>query len=545
MAQTTGKYKIIITDHLAEEGYDILRADPDVSFDVKAGIKNAELKGILGEYDAVITRSGTNVNEELLENTGNLKIIGRAGVGLDNVDIECASKKGLIVMNAPTGNTLAAAELSMGMLLAAARKIPDANTSVKAGEWDRKRFMGIQLHNKTLGIIGLGRIGGTVAVRAKAFGMKVVTFDPYIKRTRADALGVGICETLDDMLKASDMITLHVPLTTETKQMIGAREIALLKKGAILINCARGGLVDDEALSKAVSSGQLFSAAVDVFDEEPPKHSPLLKTDNIFVTPHVGANTEEGQKGVAVIICEQVLNALHDRPYHYAVNRPFAKQQLTDDMQKYFDVSESLGRMAAQLTSGRIHELRIVMTGKRFEEDLGERTFDTPFSYQPFTVALLKGFLERFAHMPISYINAPYVAKDRGIEVIETKMEEYEGKRDHIILLVKTDAGEIRYAGTVFSDGLGRIVNIGQFNLDLIARGTYLYFRNHDTPGIVGKLGTILGEHKINIANFELTRISQGGEAASFVLVDDPIPQTVLDVLYKLPGIIEAKVISL
>ncbi|MDR2868908.1 MAG: phosphoglycerate dehydrogenase [Deferribacteraceae bacterium] len=542
------KFNVIVTDHLAEEGYDILRADPEVELDLRPGIKNDELKKILGNYDAVITRSGTDVDEDLLSDTGKLKIVGRAGVGLDNVDIETASRKGLIVMNAPTGNTIAAVELSMGMILAAARKIPAADTSLRAGEWDRKRFMGVQLHNKVLGIVGLGRIGGNVAARCKAFGMKVHVYDPYIKRERAEGLGVKLCQSLEELLSIADVLTLHTPLTNETKKMIGREQIALMKDGAILVNCARGGLMDEQAVVDAVNSGKLFSAATDVFEEEPPTGSPLTKTENLFVTPHIGANTEEGQKGVAVIICEQVLNALHGRPYQYAVNKPFEKEQLSSDMQKFFDVSESLGRMAAQLTIGKVQEVRVIMAGKRFEEDLGEKSFDTPFNFQPFTIALAKGFMETYLHNPVSYINAPYLAQDRGMMLNETKTDEYSRSRlrDHIIVIVKTDLGEVRYAATVFADGVGRIVRIADFHLDLIAKGIYLYFKNHDTPGIVGKVGTLLGEHGVNIVNFALTRLhSRGSEAVSFVLVDEPIPQIVIDKLYQFEGIIEAKAIKL
>jgi D-3-phosphoglycerate dehydrogenase len=540
------KYSIIIADHLAEEGYDILRADPEVTFDLRPGIKNDELKQILGNYDAVITRSGTNVTADLLENTGKLKIVGRAGVGLDNVDIEAASKKGLIVMNAPTGNTLAAVELTMGMMLAAARKIPAADQSTRSGEWNRKKFMGVQLYNKTLGIIGMGRIGTNVATRAKAFGMRIMVFDPYIKRKKTDDIGATYANTIEEVLKAADVLTLHTPLTTETRGIITRERIAMMKKGSIIINCARGGLIDDVALCDAVNSGHLFAAGTDVFEEEPPTNTPLLHTENLFITPHIGANTHEGQKGVAVIICEQVLNALHGRPYQYAVNTSFERAQLSSDMQSFFDLCENVGKMAAQLTTDKIIEMNIVLAGKRFEEDLKERTFDTPFNYHPFTIALVKGYLETTSNEAISYIKAPYEAKDSGIAVVEAKMPEYQDMRDHVVLLVKTETEEIIYAATVYADSVGRMTRIGQFHLDLLMQGTYLYFRNHDTPGIIGKVGTLLAENNINIANFELTRVkARGGEAACFVQVDDPITQQVLDELLQVQGIIDAKVIIL
>ena len=539
-------FDILITDHIAEEGLDILNQHSDIRYEIKAGIKNADLKLIIGNYDAVITRSGTTVDADLIENIGKLKIIGRAGVGLDNVDIESASKKGLIVMNAPTGNTLAATELTMGMILAACRKIPAADQSVKAGKWDRKRFMGIQLSNKVLGIIGMGRIGSNVAVRCKSFGMKIIVYDPYIKQSRADAIGVTLCSNIEEVLKNADVLTFHTPLTSETKGMMDAREFALMKDGAVLVNCARGGLVDEDALYDAVKSGKLFSAATDVYSAEPPTGSKLLTLDNIIVTPHIGANTHEGQKGVAVIICEQIVNALHGKSYANAVNIPYMKSQLPEDMQRYFKLAESMGKMASQIIDGRPEELRFTMVGRRFEEDFGERTFDSPFNYQPFTIAALKGFLEVALTDAVSYINSAYLAKDRNIHVMESKTDHYAKYNDLLVLTVKTHSGETVIGGTVFPDQKGRITFIDQYNLDLVAEGYYLYFRNTDRPGIVGKVGTLLGENGVNIANFELSRVKdKGSEAVSFVLVDDPITQDVLSKIMNIDGIIEAKAIKL
>ncbi|HOT43215.1 MAG TPA: hydroxyacid dehydrogenase, partial [Syntrophorhabdaceae bacterium] len=296
------QYRVLITDNLSEDGIEVLSRSRDIEIDIRAGIKKDELKNIIGNYDAIITRSGTTITEDLLENPGRLKIIGRAGVGVDNIDIEAASKKGIIVMNAPTGNTLAATELTMGIMLAAARKIPLANDSLKSGKWDRKRFMGIELNNKVLGIVGLGRIGSNVAIRAKSFGMKVIAYDPYIKKSKADSLGVKLYDRLEDLLKEVDIITFHTPLTAATKNMITAREIGLMKDNVIFVNCARGGIVNENDLYEALKSGKVFAAGVDVFEEEPPKSSKLLGLENVFATPHIGANTMEGQEAVARII---------------------------------------------------------------------------------------------------------------------------------------------------------------------------------------------------------------------------------------------------
>lgn len=537
-------FTILVTDHIAEEGLRILAADSDIEFDVKAGIKNDELKTIIGNYDAIITRSGTTITADLIENPGRLKIIGRAGVGVDNIDIETASKKGLIVLNAPTGNTLAATELTLGIMLAAARKIPLANDSLKKGKWDRKKFLGIELYNKTLGIIGLGRIGSNVAIRAKSFGMKVIAYDPYIKKSKADSLGVTLYDSLDELLGEVDVVTFHTPLTSKTKNMITSEKISLMKDNVIFVNCARGGIVNEDDLYEALLSGKVFAAGVDVFVEEPPESNRLLELENAFATPHIGANTMEGQEAVSVIIAEQVLNALHGRPYQHAVNIPFMKSQLPEHLQLYFNLAEKMGKLAAQTTRGRPEKIAIVMVGKNFEEDLCERKFDVPFSYQPFTIAGIKGFLEISLKESVTHINAPYFAKDRNIIVEEAKTDQFDKFNDLIIFTLKTDIEEISIAGTVFPDKFGRIVLLDRFHLDVIPEGTFLHFRIFDRPGIIGKVGTILGNHGINIAGFSVSRQISGEEVA-FVSVDDPIGEKVLREILAIDGMIEAKEISL
>jgi len=538
------QFKVLITDHISEEGIDILKNDGSIDVDIKAGIKNDELKTIIGDYDAVITRSGTTVTPELIENPGKLKLIGRAGVGLDNVDIEAASMKGIIVMNAPTGNTLAACELTMAMMLSAVRKVPMANQSTKSQEWNRKKFMGIQLYGKTLAIVGLGRIGGNVAIRAKAFGMKVVAFDPYIKKSRAEGLGVKLYDTMDEALQVADVVTFHTPLTEETKNMIRKEHIAKMKDNVVLINCARGGIINEQDLVDAVKSGKVFAAGVDVFMKEPPGAHPFFDVENLFVTPHIGANTEEGQKGVAVIIAEQVCEALHGRSYQNAVNIPFMKSQLPEDLQKYFDMIESMGRLAAQMVKGRPEKFEVTMVGKNFEEDFGERTFDTPFSFQPFTIAGLKGFLEKAVAENVSFINAPYVAKERNMSITESKTSNFGKYNDLLVVEVTTDNDTKTLLGTVFSDGKGRIVRMDQFRLDMLSEGTYLYFRNIDKPGMVGKVGTCLGENNVNIAGFDLSRIEEG-EAVAFVSIDGNVSAEVLEKIRAIDGIVEAKVVTL
>jgi D-3-phosphoglycerate dehydrogenase len=538
------QYHILVTDNISEEGLGILLQDKTVEVDIKAGIKNEELKQIIGQYDAIITRSGTSISASLIENPGKLKIIGRAGVGVDNIDIEAASKKGIIVLNAPTGNTLAATELTMGIMLAAARKIPLANDSLKKGKWDRKQFLGIELYNKTLGIIGLGRIGSNVAIRAKSFGMKIIAYDPYIKKSKADSLGVNLYDSLENLLREVDIITFHTPLTGKTRNMITAKEMAMMKENVIFVNCARGGIVNEDDLYDSLKSGKTFAAGVDVFEQEPPESNKLLSLENVFATPHIGANTMEGQEAVAMIIAEQVLNALHDRPYLNAVNIPFLKSQLPDILRLYFNLTEKMGKLAAQITKGRPEKITIVMVGKNFEEDLCERKFDVPFSYQPFTIGGLKGFLEVSLTESVTHINAPYIAKDRNITIEESKTDQFDKFNDLILFILKTDQEETRIAGTVFPDKLGRVVLLNRFHLDVVPEGNFLQFRIFDRPGIIGKVATILGSHNINISGFSLSR-QQTGEEVAFVSVDDSIGETVLDEILEIDGMIEAKKIQL
>jgi D-3-phosphoglycerate dehydrogenase / 2-oxoglutarate reductase len=538
------RFKVLVTDNIAREGIEILEKAGTIDLDVRPGIKAEELKTIIGDYDAIVTRSGTSIPAGLLQNPGRLKIIGRAGVGVDNVNIEAASKKGIIVINAPTGNTLAATELTMGIMLSAARKIPMANYSLKAGKWDRKRFMGVELFNKQLGIVGLGRIGSNVAVRAKSFGMKIIAYDPFVKRTKADALGAVLCDRLEDLLRQADFITFHTPLTPSTRNMVTAREMALMKDGVILVNCARGGIVNEDDLYDALKSGKIFAAGVDVFEKEPAQTNKLLELENVFATPHIGANTHEGQKAVSVIIAEQLVNALEGKPYLNAVNIPFVKSQLPETLRLYFNLVEKMGKLGAQLIKGRPEAIKVVMVGKNFEEDLCERKFDVPFSYQPFTVAAIKGFLDMGLFESVTYINAPYLAKDSHIVVEETRTDQYDKFNDLIIFTIKTDKEEISIAGTVFPDKMGRIVLIDRFHLDVVPEGTFLHFKIFDRPGVIGKVATILGNHQINIAGFGLSRHTGGVEIA-FVAVDHPIGYDVLSQILRIDGMIEAKVIEL
>ena len=536
-------YNVLVTETISEKGLSILENDKNIHLNIIKGMTENELKNIISDYDAIITRSGTRITSDLLENPGRLKIIGRAGVGLDNIDIEAASRKGIIVMNAPTGNTIAATELTMGHILSAARKIPEANNSLLEGKWDRKKFLGIQLYEKTLGIVGLGRIGSNVALRAKAFDMDIVAYDPYIKRTKADALGVRLIDKFEDLLAISDIVTFHTPLTNETYKMLSDKEMKFMKDGAIVINCARGGIIDEDGLLKALNSGKLFAAGIDVFEKEPPKDNPLLKVNNVFFTPHIGANTFEGQKSVAVIIAEQVLSALKGENYINAVNIPFIKSQLSTYHRLYFELIEKIGKLAAQVIKGRIEKIEINLIGRHFEEDINEPVFDRPLNYQPFTIAGIKGFLEVILKDSVTYMSAPYLAQDRNITISETKDKQLEEYNNLIMMKIKTDTEEKEIGGTVLSDQMGRLTVLDKFHLDIIPQGIFLYFRNYDKPGVIGKVGTILGNNSINIAGFGLSRQNEG-KAMGFVSVDNSITKKTLDEILNINGIIEAKTIK-
>lgn len=538
--------KILITDSIDREGLQILEAEEGIQVFEDRTLKGDRLAEAIGDYDALITRSGTNVTAEILERADKLKVIGRAGVGVDNVDIEAASRRGVVVLNTPTGNTLAATEHTMAMMLSAVRRLPFAHYSLEHGEWDRKRFMGIQLYKKTLGIVGLGRIGSEVARRAQAFDMAVIAYDPYIKREKAEKVGVELVETLGELLGRSDIVTCHVPLTEETSNMIGEKEFALMKDRVVLINCARGGVVEEKALVQALESGKVGMAAVDVFSTEPlPDDSPLHGIPNLILTPHLGANTEEAQKNVSVIIAQQVVNVLRGRSYENAVNLPYVRGRLSPELKAYFDLSERMGRFLSQLTTGRIEEVHITLVGSLFAEDVSEKVFDSPFRYQPYTFAVLKGLMETYQQEAATFISAPYFAKERGISITEAKADRVKNYSDLISVRTVTDKGAHTVEGTVFADLRGRVTAVDKFRVDLIAEGTFLFFKNMDRPGVIGKVGTILGENRINVAGFYLGRESYQGNAVGFVSLDSRIPEGVLRQIVDMEDIIEAREIVL
>jgi D-3-phosphoglycerate dehydrogenase len=538
--------KVLITDTIDQEGIDILAAEEGIEVVEDYSLNETDLAGAIGPYHALITRSGTDVTAEVIGKAENLRVIGRAGVGVDNVDIESASRRGIIVMNAPTGNTLAATEHTLAMMLAAVRKLPFAHNSLDGGEWARKKFMGIQLYKRTLGIVGLGRIGSEVAKRAASFGMKIVAYDPYIKREKAESMGVALADKIEDLLSSADIITFHVPLTDETISMVGAAEIEHMKERVVLINCARGGIVDESDLADALKSGKVYMAAVDVFVEEPlPDDSPLHGIPNLIITPHLGANTEEAQKNVSVIIAQQVVNVLKGRSYENAVNLPYVRGKLAPELQAYFDLAEKMGRLLAQFTTGRIEEIQVSLVGPLFAEDVTEKVFDSPFRYQPYTFAALKGLMELRQQEGATYISAPYYVRERGISIVESKTDRVKNYSDLISVRIITDQGSNTVEGTVFADLKGRVITIDQFRVDLVAEGTFLFFSNQDRPGVIGKVGTILGDNRINVAGFYLGRETYQGSALGFVSLDGRVPEGVLQEFRSRTELLEAWVVIL
>jgi D-3-phosphoglycerate dehydrogenase len=530
------KFKVLITEHLAPAGIEILKSQKDIEVTYEPELfRNFDrLLEIVKDFDALITRSGTPVNKELLERAERLKVVGRAGVGVDNIDLEEASKRGILVVNAPTGNTLAATEHTMGMMICAARLIPYAHKSLKEErKWERKKFMGVELAGKTLGIIGFGRIGSRVGIRAKAFDMKVIAYDPYIKREKAERLGVELVDELDELLRRSDIITIHTPLTEETRNMITKREIEKMKDGVIILNIARGGIINEKDLYDALVSGKVRAAAVDVFSKEPAVDNILLDAPNIIVTPHIGANTYESQTNVAVIIANQIISALRGEDVEFAVNAPFEDFSSLKALKPFVELAEKLGAFAVQVACARSKEIVIEYRG-----DVGEDT-------KPLTASFLKGFLEKIVDIPVNLINAPFLAKEKGISVVEVRRPEGVNFKRLMKITCKSEKEEFTLAGTVMEEKFPRIVEINGFLFELAPSGKFLLVKNYDVPGVIGKLGTILGKHNVNIAGFQLGRKEKGKEARAVILVDDDVPEKAIEEIKEIPEIFEVKQVKL
>ncbi len=525
--------KILISDSLSEEGIRILKEVKEFEVDVKTKLPPEELKVLIKDYDVLIVRSGTKVTKEIIENARQLKIIGRAGVGLDNVDLESATKRGIIVMNTPGGNTISTAEHTLSLLLSLSRNIPQADASTKRGEWERNRFMGVEIYQKTLGIIGLGRIGSEVCKRAISFGMKIIAYDPFLPVDKAKELGAELVE-LDELYKIADYITVHTPLTEATKYIINEDAFKKMKKGVRIINCARGGIVDEQALAEAVDKGIVAGAALDVYENEPPKDSPLLKFKNVVLTPHLGASTEEAQVNVAIDIAESVRDALLNRGIRNAINVPCVEPELCKLIEPYIQLAERMGCMISQIGDGHIKAVGIKYSG-----DIANLA--TP----SVTVALVKGMLTPVLQETVNYVNALIIAKERGIVVNESKSTELEDYTSLITVEAVTDKGRRSITGTLFTKKDPRIVKIDQFHVDAVPEGYMIVAHNKDVPGIIGQVGSILGRNNINIATMTFGRETPGGKAISVLNVDSPVPEAVLEEIRRAKNILDVRLIKL
>ena len=526
--------KILVSDPLSEGGLKILKDVKEFQVDVKTELKPEVLKEIIKDYDALIVRSATKVTKDIVNSGIRLKVIGRAGVGLDNVDLEAATQKGIIVMNTPAGNTISTAEHTLSMILALARNIPQANASTKQGEWKRSKFMGVEIYNKILGIIGLGRIGKEVARRALSFGMKVVAYDPFLSKEVAESLGVEIVE-LKELLSQSDYITVHTPLTDETKHIISTKEFAAMKKGVRVINCARGGIIDEVALASAIKEGKIAGAAIDVFEKEPPPPDyELLKLDNVITTCHLGASTEEAQVNVAIEVAEIVRDALLGRGIRNAANYPSVEAEVYKILEQYINLSEKIGEFSSQLVEGRFQELNISYSGEIINYDL-----------TPLTLALVKGVLSPILKETVNFINATSLAKERGIKIKEVKISKEEEFITLIKLDIKTDKETRRIAGTLSPNKKPRIVKIDDYYVEVSPFGEMIVVQNWDRPGIIGNLGALLGQHNINIASMTFGRQEPGGRAISVLNVDSPVSAEIIDKIKKIQNILAVKEIKL
>lgn len=526
-------FKVLVSDPLSEEGLKILEKQKDFKVDVKVKQPPEELKKIIGEYDALIVRSSTKVTADIIKHAKKLKVIGRAGVGLDNVDAAAATKKGIIVMNTPGGNTISAAEHTMSLILSLARNIPQADASIKSGTWDRNKFMGVELYGKVLGIIGLGRIGTEVAKRALGFGMKVVAYDPFLTQDKAKDLGIELAD-LKRIFSQSDYITVHTPLTDETRHMIGAKEIDMMKKGVRLINCARGGIIDEGAVLAGIDSGKIAGAAFDVYEQEPPKESPLVKSDKVVATPHLGASTEEAQLNVAVEIAKQVVDALLGRGIRNAVNIPYIEYETWKVLRPYIVLAEKMGLLQAQLLSEPIKEVDITYAGEMSKHDITS-----------ITRAFMKGLLTPALGEMVNYVNATVMAEERGIKVTESKTSRIEEFVHVIATKVKTKSKTSTMAGALFANNQPRIVKIDNYYVDAVPEGYMILISNKDVPGVVGQIGTLLGKNKINIAAMTFGREKPGGKAISVCNVDSEVPDKVLKAIKECKNIYDARLIKL
>ncbi len=522
--------KVLVTDGTSEEGVACLKGVAHV--DMKPALKPEELLAIIGDYEGLIVRSASTVTAQVIEAGKKLMVIGRAGVGIDNIDVNAATQRGIIVVNAPTGNTIAAAEHTIGLMMSLARHIPQANASLKGGQWLKSKYTGIEVRNKTLGIIGLGNIGAAVARRAQGLEMKVIAFDPFVSAERAKQLMVTMV-SLEDLFKTSDFITIHTPLNATTKSIITEKEIALMKPSVRIINCARGGLIDEDLLAKAITEKKIAGAALDVFTKEPTTESPLFAKDNVVVTPHLGASTAEAQITSAKDVAEQIVDVLNGKPARYAVNIPFVNADTFAVLSPFMKTAAVAGILLSQLTEGQIKEIRISYDGEIAK-------FDSAI----LKASALNGLMGAISEERVNLVNANVVANKRGISVTEEKNLTCDNYASLITLAATTSKGTTTVAATVLR-GEPHIVRINDYWLDIVPSDGYFLFSDHlDRPGIIGAVGNITGAANININSMHVSRLKPRGQALMILSLDEALPDKVLKQIRAIPDITDAKLVK-
>ncbi len=524
--------KVLISDRLSDAAVDIFhRRGIEADLRPELGGDPEALAAAIGEYDGLAVRSATKVTPAILARARKLKVIGRAGVGVDNIDLATASHRGIVVMNTPFGNSITTAEHAIALMLALARMIPQADASTRAGKWEKSRFVGTEITGKTLGLVGCGNVGSVVATRALGLRMKVIAYDPFLSEARARELGVEKVEDLDELLARADFVSLHLPRTEKTAGLISAERIRLMKKGARLINCARGGLVDEAAVAEALREGHLAGAAFDVFEEEPARENPLFELENVVVTPHLGASTREAQENVALQIAEQMSDYLLTGAIQNALNAPSITAEEAPVLKPWVRVAEVVGAFAGQLTREPIEAIEIEYVGR-----VGE------LNVRPLTAALAAALLQpQMGEGLVNMVSAPILARERGITIAETRKDAQGAYGSYVRLAVRTPVKTRTVAATVFSDGRPRFIQIRGIDLEAEPQPFMLYTRNADRPGYIGALGTRLGDLGINIATFALGRAEKGGDAIALVGVDEPISEAVLAEIRALPQVREAR----
>ena len=523
--------KVLATDGTSPEGVACIKSCAQL--DIKPALKPEELLAIIGDYEGLIVRSASQVTAQVIEAGKKLMVIGRAGVGIDNIDVNAATQRGIIVVNSPTGNTIAAAEHTIGLMMSLARHIPQANASLKAGQWLKSKYTGIEVRNKTIGIIGLGNIGAAVARRAQGLEMKVIAFDPFVSAERAKQLMVTMV-SLEELFKTSDFITIHTPLNATTKGLITEKEIALMKPSVRIINCARGGLIDEELLAKAITEKKIAGAALDVFSKEPVTESPLFSKDNVVVTPHLGASTAEAQVTAAKDVAEQIVDVLNGRPARYAVNIPFVTAETFAVLSPFMKTVSVAGALLSQLAEGPITTLHI-----KFDGELAN--YDTTI----LKASMLNGLLETISNERVNLVNANVVANRRGITVVEEKNATCENYASLVTLVATTPKGTTAVAATVMR-GEPHIVRVNDYWVDIVPSGGYFLFSDHlDRPGIIGAVGNITGSANININSMNVSRLKPRGQAMMILALDEPLPEKVLKQIKAIPDIADAKLVKL